>query len=73
MLGSYEKALYTYHFARGEVRELARFDMQRLEYHGGDLRCDLHPRWHREGHTLCVDAIAADGTRQLHLVRLDRS
>jgi hypothetical protein len=28
---------------------------------------DLHPRWSRSGHAICFDAIAADGTRQLHL------
>jgi hypothetical protein len=33
----------------------------------GDLCCNLHPRWSRTGHAISFDAIAADGTRQLHL------
>jgi len=50
---------------------LQRFDMQQPAWMSGDLRCDLHPRWNRRGDQICVDAIAADGTRQLHLIDLE--
>jgi hypothetical protein len=39
-------------------------------YHRGDLRIDPAPRWNREGNAILVPAITADGTRQLHLVRI---
>ena len=45
-------------------------------FYAGDLRCDLHLRWNRqgmggEGDAVCFDALdARDGTRQLHVGRL---
>lgn len=53
------------------VQVLHRFDMQEQRYLSGDLRCDLHPRWNHSGDQVCIDAIAADGTRQLHIVDLN--
>lgn len=33
----------------------------------GEIRCDLHPRWSRDGRRVCVDSVH-DGTRQIYLV-----
>lgn len=33
----------------------------------GELRCDLHPRWHRTGQYVCVDS-AHSGTRALYVI-----
>jgi len=33
----------------------------------GPLRCDLHPRWSRDGTRICVDAVR-DGLRQVVLL-----
>ena len=33
----------------------------------GDIRCDLHPRWSRDGRQVCVDS-TDDGTRQVYVV-----
>ena len=33
----------------------------------GDVRCDLHPRWHPDGALLTVDAVPA-GDRQIYLL-----
>ena len=54
-----------------QIKVLHQFDMQEMRFLAGDLRCDLHPRWNRIGNQVCVDAIATDGTRQLHIVTLD--
>ena len=39
-------------------------------YQRGELRIDPAPRWNRWGNTILVPGITADGTRQLHLVRV---
>ena len=31
----------------------------------GDVRCDLHPRWHPDGRSLTIDAVP-DGHRQIY-------
>lgn len=36
---------------------------------GGDTRCDLHPRWSRDGKAVCVDSSIAND-RQMYLVDL---
>ena len=39
-------------------------------YQRGELRIDPAPRWSRWGNAILVPGITADGTRQLHLVRV---
>jgi hypothetical protein len=64
--------------ANGDDRRLMLYNLETDEritigafplgpYAHGDLRCDLHPRWKNTGDAICFDAIAADGTRQVHL------
>ena len=36
----------------------------------GDLRCDAAPCWNRSGNAIVFPAIAADGSRQMYLIRL---
>jgi hypothetical protein len=33
----------------------------------GDVRCDLHPRWNRDGSQVCIDS-AHEGTRQIYVL-----
>jgi hypothetical protein len=32
-----------------------------------DIRCDLHPRWNRDGTQVCVDS-AHEGERQMYVI-----
>ncbi|QDV37370.1 TolB-like translocation protein [Tautonia plasticadhaerens] len=34
----------------------------------GPVRCDLHPRWNRDGTRVCIDSAHEDRTRQLYVV-----
>ncbi|GMW00979.1 MAG: hypothetical protein AMXMBFR84_21160 [Candidatus Hydrogenedentota bacterium] len=48
--------------------EIAKFQ-EPVEYKGF-WRCDLHPRWSRDGKRLCIDSTHS-GTRQVYVVELD--
>lgn len=39
--------------------------------YGGDIRCDLHPRWSRDGRQICFDSVH-EGTRQMYVVDVGR-
>ena len=66
---------------RNRIQRLIRFNMQDnysedlahirspLKYRG-DVRCDLHPRWNRNGSAICFDS-AHSGKRALCIINLD--
>lgn len=59
------QTLMLYRVADGRRFDLNRFYLSpRLT---GPVRCDLHPRWNRDGTQVCVDS-AHDGTRQLYVI-----
>jgi len=64
------RSLLLYDLQRDECTTLAELDMKEKRFLSGDLRCDFHPRWSRTGDAICFDAIAPDGTRQLHVAHL---
>lgn len=67
---SVAKKLLVYNIRTKESHRAGVFPMREEKFMSSDLRCDLHPRWDRVGRAICFDAIAADGTRQLHVARL---
>ena len=44
--------------------DLGRFFSGNLE---GPVRCDLHPRWSRDGRSVCFDSVH-EGARQMYLI-----
>jgi hypothetical protein len=69
---SLEQSIILYNFETDECKTLATFSMKEKKFISGDLRCDFHPRWNRDGTAICFDAIdARDGSRQLHIAYLD--
>lgn len=62
-----ERILFLYHVDRG-----VRYDIGTY-YTSPDLkkenRCDLHPRWSRDGRRVCIDSIH-DGNRQMYVLEV---
>lgn len=57
--------LMLYEMATGRRVDVAGFHSEPV--FTGDVRCDLHPRWHPDGAMLTVDAVP-DGERQIYLL-----
>jgi hypothetical protein len=72
MTDALEQSIILYNFEADKCKTLATISMQEKVFISGDLRCDFHPRWNRDGTAICFDAIdSRDGSRQLHLAHLD--
>ena len=60
-----EQILMLYQPSTGQLVELGRY-LPDAKYQG-DYRCDLHPRWSRDGRSICFDS-CHDGSRQMYLI-----
>lgn len=62
--------LLLYNVEKKELIELAR--IYRPKPSDNEWRCDLHPRWSRDGNKITIDAMFRDGKRQVHLLDLSQ-
>lgn len=58
------RTLLLYHWASGERIDIGRFHSPPMDW---QIRCDLHPRWSRDGQQICIDSIH-EGSRQMYLL-----
>ena len=62
-----EQLVYLYHVPTGRRVTLGRFHLPPA--YAGEWRCDTHPRFDRDGTTVCIDSPhGGGGGRQLHLI-----
>ena len=54
----------------GEFKVIGRFKHQQPKTYPVDVRCDLHPRWSRDGQLITIDSID-DGKRGIYLTTLN--
>lgn len=59
------QTLMLYRPRDGKLVELGRFYLPRVP--AAEFRCDLHPRWSRDGRFVCIDSMHS-GTRQMYLL-----
>lgn len=61
-----KRTLILYHLETQRRIDIGKFDSPVLE---GPTRCDLHPRWSRDGKQVCFDSLH-EGSRQIYVVDL---
>ena len=61
---THHRTLFLYEMATGVRVELGRFLSPPAQW---QIRCDLHPRWSRDGRKICIDSIH-EGTRQMYVL-----
>lgn len=59
------RVLMLYHLANDKRIDIARLYSPKERW-WGEIRCDLHPRWSRDGRSVCVDSVHS-GERQIYV------
>lgn len=62
------RVAHVYLISQDQPAEIARVKMP-FRY-DNEVRCDLHPRWNRDGTEVCIDS-AHQGLRGMYVIRLD--
>lgn len=62
------RTLYLYRYPDGPRVDLGRFLSPPAEW---QIRCDLHPRWSRDGRSICIDSIH-EGERRMYLLDVSK-
>ena len=60
------QSLFLYHAETGQRHELGRFYLKRPSE--SEFRCDLHPRWSRDGRYITIDSMHEGDRRQIYLL-----
>jgi Tol biopolymer transport system component len=61
-----KRHVYIIDLKTGELHTVATFDNPKEI--NGDIRCDPHPRWNRDGTQLCYDGLNKNGERQIFIL-----
>ena len=61
----YYQSLYLFDAKRGVRVDIGRFFIPE-SFCNSPIRCDLHPRWDRDGSLVCIDSLHS-GARQMHV------
>lgn len=63
------QSLFLYHVETGKRHPLGRFYQEKPS--DVEWRCDLHPRWSRDGRWVCIDSKHEDDQRQMYLLDVE--
>lgn len=61
---THHRTLFLFEMATGERVDIGRFLSPPVPW---EIRCDLHPRWSRDGRKVCIDSVH-EGTRQMYVL-----